>query len=352
VTPLGTGPGVGTVAPGTVAPTGDSATDRRRALRRAGSPVQSRERAPAGTVAAQPPEGTRVPGPDRWGCHDRPVSDEHGFWSSTDFPYTCLRDRQRTATLAEVVTATVRPGDVVLDAGAGTGILALYAARAGASRVHAVENDPVLCRHLRTTVERNGYAGVIDVVQADVHTFAAPPVDVALVELVETALVDEALVSAYNALLGLGTVTAGTRCLPTGYTTSVQPVVTDDRYDGFEVVAVRHDWPFYAGQPEVWGRWPWTPAGPVTPVWTGTFTGERVEPRVDVVVAVDDPDPRVNGLRVTGEMAMPDGRVCGEFASLNGPKVLPLPPRPAGASAVRLAYTMAESLAGLEAAWV
>ena len=72
----------------------------------------------------------RFPGWPGPGCHDRRVSDESGFWSSTDFPYTCLRDRRRTATLAEVVTATVRPGDVVLDAGAGTGILALYAARA------------------------------------------------------------------------------------------------------------------------------------------------------------------------------------------------------------------------------
>ncbi|GAA1829387.1 50S ribosomal protein L11 methyltransferase [Microlunatus capsulatus] len=280
------------------------------------------------------------------------MSDEHGFWSSTDFPYTCLRDRRRTATLAEVVAATVRPGDVVLDAGAGTGILALYAARAGAARVHAVETDPVLCRHLRSTVERNGYADVIEVVEDDVHTFAAPTVDVALVELVETALVDEALVSAYNALLALGTVGAATRCLPSGYTTSAQPVVTDDRYDGFEIVALRHDWPFYADQPDVWGTWAWAPAGPVTPVWTGVFTGEPVEPRVDVVVAVDDPNPRVNGLRLTGEMVMPDGRVCGEFASLNGPKVLPLPPRPAGAAAVRLGYTMAGGLAGLDLAWV
>jgi len=169
---------------------------------------------------------------------------------------------------------------------------------------------------------------------------------------VETALVDEALVSAYNALLELGTVGPGTRCLPSGYTTAVQPVVTDDRHDGFEIVALRHDWSFYDDQPEVWGTWGWTAAGPVTPVWSGTFAGEPVEPRVDVVVPVDDPDPRVNGLRLTGELRMPDGRVCGEFASLNGPKVLPLPTRPAGSRAVTLGYTMAGGLAGLEVGWV
>lgn len=279
------------------------------------------------------------------------MADDRAFWSSTDFPYMCLRDRRRTATLAQVVAATVRPGDVVLDAGTGTGILALHAARAGARRVHAVETDPVLCRHLRTTVERNGYADVIEVVEADVHTFAAPVVDVALLELVETALVDEALVSAYNALLGLGTLGPATRCLPNGYTTFAQPVVTDDRCDGFEMVTVRHDWSFYADQPDVWGRWSHRPAGPAAAVWTGAFTGAPVEPRVDVTVPVPDPDRRINGLRLTGELMMPDGRRCGEFASLNGPKVVPLPVRPHGATALTLGYTMAAGLAGLDVGW-
>ena len=273
------------------------------------------------------------------------------FWSSTDFPYTCLRDRSRTATLAAVVSATVRPGDVVLDAGAGTGILALYAARAGARRVHAVETDPVLCRYLRRTVERNGYADVIEVVEADVHGFEAPTVDVALVELIETALVDEALVSAYNALLGTGTVGPATRCLPASYTTVAQPVLTDDRYDGFEVVALRHDWPHYERDPETWGTWTATPAGPAVEVWHGDFAGEPVDPVVHLRVPVP-PGTAVNGLRLTGELGMPDGTRCTEFPSLNGPKIVPLTPRPAGAEAVEVRYTMSAGFRGFQPRWV
>lgn len=41
----------------------------------------------------------------------------------------------------------------------------------------------------------------------------------------------------------------------------------------------------------------------MTPVWSGAFAGEPVEPRVDVVVPGDDPDPRVNGLRLAGGLA-------------------------------------------------
>jgi SAM-dependent methyltransferase len=279
------------------------------------------------------------------------VAEPSEFWSSTDFPYTCLRDRSRTATLAAVVGATVRPGDVVLDAGAGTGILALYAARAGARRVHAVETDPVLCRYLRQTVARNGYADVIEVVEADVHGFTVPAVDVALVELIETALVDEALVSAYNALLGTGTVGPATRCLPASYTTFAQPVLTDDRYDGFEVVALRHDWAHYARDPQTWGTWTYAPAGPAVKLWRGDFRGEPVEPVVSARVPVP-PGVAANGLRLTGELGMPDGSHWADFPSLNGPKIVPLPPRPAGAAAVQVDYTMSAGFPGFGAGWV
>jgi precorrin-6B methylase 2 len=54
-----------------------------------------------------------------------------------------LHDDRRTFDYLEALAAAVRPGDVVLDIGTGSGVLAIAAARAGARRVYAVEASDI-----------------------------------------------------------------------------------------------------------------------------------------------------------------------------------------------------------------
>ena len=50
-----------------------------------------------------------------------------------------VSDRPRTNAFGAAIREVVQPGDVVLDVGTGTGILAMFAAKAGARRVYAID---------------------------------------------------------------------------------------------------------------------------------------------------------------------------------------------------------------------
>jgi Ribosomal protein L11 methyltransferase (PrmA) len=54
-----------------------------------------------------------------------------------------LHDERRTGDYVAALTAAVRPNDVVLDIGTGSGVLAVAAARAGARHVYAVEASDI-----------------------------------------------------------------------------------------------------------------------------------------------------------------------------------------------------------------
>jgi SAM-dependent methyltransferase len=75
-----------------------------------------------------------------------------------------LDDRIRTSHFVEGVRETVRPGDVVLDIGTGTGVLAIAAARAGAKHVYAVEVTRV-ARLARENFRANGLEDRITLVE-------------------------------------------------------------------------------------------------------------------------------------------------------------------------------------------
>ena len=87
----------------------------------------------------------------------------------------------------------MRPGDIVLDVGAGSGILSVFAARAGAARVYAVEQTSiaVLAQELAAA---NGVADIVQVIQGDVMDIEPPEtVDVIVSEWLGGFGIDEGM---------------------------------------------------------------------------------------------------------------------------------------------------------------
>jgi protein arginine N-methyltransferase 1 len=75
-----------------------------------------------------------------------------------------LADRERLASFERAVIGAVKPGDVVVDLGAGIGLLSLLACRAGARKVYAIEPDEVgeLAKRLFAV---NGVAGKVELLR-------------------------------------------------------------------------------------------------------------------------------------------------------------------------------------------
>lgn len=72
----------------------------------------------------------------------------------------------RLAAFRAAIRERVRPGDVIVDLGAGTGILGLLACQAGAARVYAIERTGIITV-ARQVAAANGFADRIVYVQAN-----------------------------------------------------------------------------------------------------------------------------------------------------------------------------------------
>ncbi len=68
-----------------------------------------------------------------------------------------VSDQIKTAAYQQALSAVITPTSVVLDLGSGTGLLGMLACQAGARRVYAVDDGPILGA-AAATAQRNGFA--------------------------------------------------------------------------------------------------------------------------------------------------------------------------------------------------
>ncbi len=94
-------------------------------------------------------------------------------WDASPIHVRMLHDTARTNAFIRAIEATVKPDDVVLDIGTGTGVLAAAAARAGARKVYAVEASKI-ADLARASLEKNGLSDRVEVLRGWSTQLALP----------------------------------------------------------------------------------------------------------------------------------------------------------------------------------
>ena len=101
-------------------------------------------------------------------------------------------DHPTTRGVLRLMQPVVRAGDMVADLGAGSAVLAIAAAKLGATRVAAVEMDADAISNAHENVARNGVADRVQVIEGDAAVFLPllAPVRVVLANIISSVLLE------------------------------------------------------------------------------------------------------------------------------------------------------------------
>ncbi len=134
-------------------------------------------------------------GATRLASNDRLMTAVYDLMNETNFAGLAeqeemLNDSTRVEAYHRGIRHNIRPGDVVLDLGTGSGLLAFMASNAGAGKVYAVEHSEFI-QVAREIADHNGFTN-IEFVQANSRDFTPPePIDVVLHEQMGDELFNE-----------------------------------------------------------------------------------------------------------------------------------------------------------------
>jgi predicted RNA methylase len=160
------------------------------------------------------------------------------IWSDTEYVYRCLADKERTLAFQSAIEAVVKSGMVVLDVGTGSGIMSIFAARCGASRVYAIEVGRYLSKVSKKIFSESEFAERIIPLQLEASnlnlTLVEKP-DVVICEQITTGLIGEPQGPVINALKRSGIVDTRTILIPAQFSTTIELVHADFNFYGAEL---------------------------------------------------------------------------------------------------------------------
>ena len=142
-----------------------------------------------------------------------------------------VSDRHRTNAFHAAIKEAVQPGDVVLDVGTGTGILAMFAAQAGAKTVYAIDATDI-AEIASELVKANGLAEQIQVFHGRADDFQLDQeVDLIISEWLGNAAFTESMLPAVLDARDHNLAANG-RMLPSGIRVLIAPLDDPILYNG------------------------------------------------------------------------------------------------------------------------
>jgi predicted RNA methylase len=148
-----------------------------------------------------------------------------------------LYDKARIAGFRSAINHVVKPGDIVLELGSGTGVLSFYAAEK-ASKVYSVEYNLELAEESRRLLRLNPNEERIEVIHADAFEYIPPePVDAVICEMLHVGLLREkqlAMIASFKSRYQLRFKDLPLpKFIPTAVIQAVQPIQHDFRFEGY-----------------------------------------------------------------------------------------------------------------------
>ena len=147
---------------------------------------------------------------------------EHGSYVS---------DAVKIDAYRRALTNLIRPDDVVIDMGCGTGLLGLLALQAGAAKVIAVDSGPIL-ELARETFEANGFGDRVDYRRTNSSELTLDaPADVLVCDQIGGFAHEVGLTRNVRDLLDRGVLKADARIVPDSFDLFVAPVSAPESDD-------------------------------------------------------------------------------------------------------------------------
>lgn len=250
------------------------------------------------------------------------TSDDKAF-SSIDFVGQCLVDEERTLAFQKAIKAKVRKNDTVIDLGTGSGIMTLFAAKAGAKKVFAIEFDPFVASIAKKIFRANqSLSKKISLLIEDARTISFPKkmkFDVVISEMLTTAMIDEPQVRAINNLHAKGLVDSSTRFIPERQDTFVALTHADYSLFGAATSMILHLWK--------WHNWSKLKLKMMsTPVLLNSISFDKINKEkftatIEIIARRAGP---VNGLYLTSKSILSEGIAVGNTEAMNAPMLIPL----------------------------